>query len=365
LPVTATPRVALVHDALINTGGAERVAAFMHETFPEAPVFTSVYLPAQTYAEFRSAKVHTLPGAYLAKNEARAKQLMGLWWLGFAQLDLSGFDVVLSSTTWGAKFIRPRKDTRHACYCYAPFRWLWQPESYSPDSLPMAGLARPLANLLRRPLRALDHRITRAIPRLGTTCVNMARAIKNCYGREACVIYAPIRTRDYDVAATQDDYYLCVSRLMSHKRLDLAVAACRRLGRSLVIAGDGPEGAALEALASGTTQFLGRVNDRDLKHLYAHCRAVLFPSHEDYGLVPLEAQASGRPVIAYGSGGALETIEAGRSGLFFSEQTVDALVDAIQSFERMSFDSDAIRRAVLKFDVEIFRQRLREFVLAR
>jgi glycosyltransferase involved in cell wall biosynthesis len=358
------PRIALVHDALINTGGAERMATFMHETFPEAPIFTSVYLPDQTFAEFRSADVRTLPGARLAQTEARTKQLLGLWWLGFARLDLRQFDVVVSSTTWGAKFILPSGGTPHVCYCYAPFRWLWRPESYSPESLPMARPLQPLADLARRPLRALDYRATRAIPRLATTCANMARAIQDCYGREACVIHGPIRTTDYLSAATPDDYYLAVARLISYKRLDLAVTACQKLGRRLVIAGDGPERAALAALAGDTTQFVGRVADRELKELYAHCRAVLFPSYEDYGLVPLEAQASGRPVIAFGSGGALETIEAGRSGLFFYEQTVEAMVEAIQRFERMSFDAGAIRQGVLKFDVALFSQRLREFVLA-
>src|SRR5258708_23874064 len=132
----AAPRIAIVYDALVNAGGAERVAAFMHATFPEAPVFTSVYLPDQTFAEFRSADVRTLPGARLARTEARAKLLLGLWWLGFALLAMREFDVVLSSTTWGAKFIRPAQGTRHVCYCYAPFRWLLSPESYSPESLP-------------------------------------------------------------------------------------------------------------------------------------------------------------------------------------------------------------------------------------
>jgi glycosyltransferase involved in cell wall biosynthesis len=191
----------------------------------------------------------------------------------------------------------------------------------------------------------------------------MARQIAACYQREARIIYAPIRLADYHVGESDGEYYLVVSRLMSHKRVDLAVLACQKLGRKLLIVGDGPERARLQALANDDVLFLGRVSDTRLKDLYANCRAVIFASEEDYGLVPLEAQASGRPVIAYGSGGALETIIESQTGIFFRQQTVDSVTDAILEFERMRFDPMAIRQAVRRFDVEHFGRELREFVL--
>lgn len=355
--------VAIVHDALVNAGGAERTVTYMCETFPEAPVFTSVYLPERTYAEFRARQVHTLPGASWVRTERRAKQLFPFWVLGFRQLDLSGFDVVLSSTTWGAKYIRPPAQTRHVCYCYAPFRLLWKPEVYSPDSLPVNRALGRLPGLIRPLLSRLDFQVMQGISQIATSCRNMAAEIYACYRREARVIYPPIRVSDYQEGNGTGGYYLSVSRLMSHKKMDLAIRACQQLRRRLVVVGDGPELPRLKALSDHTIHFTGRVTDNTLRELYANCRAVIFPSHEDYGLVPLEAQASGRPVIAYGAGGALETVIENHTGVFFREQTVEAVVDAIQRFEKIQFDPQAIRQAVQRFDVQYFRRELREFVL--
>jgi glycosyltransferase involved in cell wall biosynthesis len=362
--MTAQPRIALVHDALINTGGAERVLTFMHEAFPDAPIFTSVYRPDHTFNAFKSARVIPLAGSRLARDERSAKSLLPLWLLGFSRLNLSRFDIIVTSSTWGAKFVRPPRGARHICYCYAPFRWLWAPQSYSPESLPIVGWGRHLAALAAGPLRRLDYAVTRAIPRLATTCANMARSIAAHYGREARVIYAPVRVADYAVQTATDDYYLAVSRLMSHKRLDLAVRACRQLGRRLIVVGEGPERTVLEALGGPETHFTGRVSELSLRRLYAGCRAVLYPSHEDYGLVPLEAQAAGRPVIAFGAGGAVETIATGLTGVFFQEQVVESVVAAIRVFEASSFDSAAIREWAWRFDVAPFVRALRGYALA-
>jgi len=357
------PRLAIVHDALINAGGAERTVTYMCEAFPEAPVFTSVYLPERTYAEFRARQVHTLPGASWVRTERLGKQLFPLWVLGFRQLDLSAFDMVLSSTTWCAKYIRPPAQVDHACYCYAPFRLLWKPGAYSPDSLPVNQTMNRLLGLIRPLLRRLDFQVMQGISRIATSCRNMAAEIYACYRREARVIYPPIRVSDYQEGNGAGGYYLCVSRLMSHKKIDLAIRACQQLARQLVVVGDGPELPRLKALSDHTIHFSGRVTDIVLRELYANCRAVIFPSHEDYGLVPLEAQASGRPVIVYGAGGVLETVIEDLTGVFFREQTVEQLIEAIQKFEKMQFNPQAIRQAVQRFDVEHFKSELREFVL--
>ena len=359
----AEPRVAIVHDALVNAGGAERVVTFMCEAFPNAPVYTSAYLPDRTYPEFRSRTVHVLPGASRAVSESAAKRMLPAWLWGFAHLDLNDYDVVLSSTTFAAKHVRAPRAGRHVSYCYAPFRLLWKPEAYEASSLPVGAVGRAALDVVRPMLRAWDRRAMDRVSSVATTCRNMARAISECYNRTPEVIYAPVRLADYRVGTGSGDYYLSVSRLISHKRVDLAVQACRQMGRRLVIVGDGPELARLRELGGEHVTFAGLVDKSSLIDLYAGCRALLFSSEEDYGLTPIEAQASGRPVIAYGAGGALETMVEGQSGIFFGEQTTDSLVDAIFRFERQSFDPVRVRDSVARFDVEPFVRQLRDFVL--
>ncbi len=352
-------RVAIVHDALVNMGGAERTLAFMCETFPDAPIFTSAYLPDRTYPEFRARQVHVLPGSRYVHDERGAKRLFFLWVMGFRNLNLDNFDAVLSSTTFAAKYIRHHK---HCCYCYAPFRWIWKPQSYSPDSLPVSRAWNVGLSLVRPFLRQIDFRAMQQVRRIATSCQNMVREIQECYKQEAQVVYPPVRLSDYTWSEPAGDYYLTVSRLISHKRVDLAIQACQQLGRKLVVVGDGPELAPLKAMSGQQLRFAGNVTDAQLRELYSHCRAVIFPSHEDYGIVPIEAQACGRPVIAYGVGGALETIVENQTGVFFKEQTVESVIEAIQRAEQIPFDPYVIRQSIQKFDAENFKSELLKFV---
>lgn len=358
-----SPRVAIIHDALVNSGGAERVVTFLCEAFPEAALYTSVYLPDRTFPEFRSRAVRVLPGASYANTEAAAKRMLPAWLWGFAHLDLRDYDVVLSSTTFAAKHVRPPRGVRHVSYCYAPFRLLWKPTAYEPSSLPIGALGRGVLHLARPVLRAWDRSAMSRVSGIATTCRNMATAIAECYQREARVIHAPVRLSDYKLGRGAGEYYLSVSRLISHKRVDLAVRACRQLGKRLVVVGDGPELARLRELGGDHVTFAGLVDKEALIDLYAGCRALLFSSEEDYGLTPIEAQASGRPVIAYGAGGALETVIDGRSGIFFEEQTTESLIDGIARFERQTFDSVRVRESVACFDVGPFIRHMRDFVL--
>jgi len=291
--------------------------------------------------------------------------MLPAWLWGFSHLDLSAYDVVLSSTTFAAKHIRPPRGVRHVSYCYAPFRLLWKPTAYDPSSLPVGVVARAAIDLARPMLRAWDKSAMARASAIATTCRNMARAIAECYSRRAEVISAPVRLSEYQLGTGVGDYYLSVSRLISHKRVELAVLACRQLGRRLMVVGDGPELARLREMGGSQVTFAGLVDTPSLISLYAGCRALLFPSEEDYGLTPIEAQASGRPVIAYGVGGALETVLDGQSGIFFTEQTVGSVVDAIVRFERLSFDPVRVRDSVARFDVEPFIRQLRDFVLTK
>lgn len=358
-------RIAIVHDALCVSGGAERMVVWMAKAFPQAPVFTSVYLPENTFADFKNLDVRTLPFAGLVKTERQFKLLYPLWYSLIQRNDFSDFDVVLSSSTYLAKFIRPAESVRHVCYLYAPFRLLWKPESYSAESLPTRGVATSLVKWVLPLLRRLDLKRTRAIPKLATTCRNMADEIKKVYEKTAEVIYPPVEIPQDVMTEKRGDYYLSVSRLISHKRVDLAVKACARLGRQLVVVGDGPEKERLSRSAGNTIRFAGRVSDEELHQLYRGARGLIFPSYEDYGIVPLEAQAWGVPVIAFGKGGVLETIREGISGVFFERQDEESLIEGISRFESTRFDVDQIRNWVSGFNVENFTAKLRHFVQAQ
>ena len=357
-------RVAIVHDALCVRGGAERVALWMARAFPDAPIYTSVYLPDQTFPEYKSLDVRALPFAGSIRNETQFKLLYPLWFLELPGIDFSEFDVVLSSSTYLAKFIRPASGVRHAAYIYAPFRLLWKPEAYREGSLPASGVFERLVRSMVPLLRRWDQARTRAIPSIATTCKHMAEQIMRDYGRAASVIYPPVEIPDVSQPQAREDYFLCVGRLTSHKRVDLAVEACSRLGKRLIVVGDGPEREHLQRLAGPSVEFLGRVSDEALQQLYLKAAALIFPSHEDYGLVPLEAQAHGVPVIAFGQGGVLETVKDGVSGIFFSTQDVDSISGCLQSFDARRFPSGQIRDWARRFDAEGFINSLQDFVYA-
>lgn len=355
-------RIAIVHDALCVSGGAERLVLWMAKAFPGAPIFTSVYLPSGTFSDYRQLDVRTLPLSGIIRSERQFKLIYPLWLHQIQRLDFREFDVVLSSSTYLAKFIRPAGNVRHVCYLYAPFRLLWKPDSYSPDSLPTPGVLTGLVKSMSGSMRSWDIKRTRSIQRIATSCKNMADEIMKVYGVKAEIMYPPVEVPSDPILHTQQDYYLTVSRLISHKRIDLAVAACTRLGLNLIVVGDGPERERLQQIAGPTVKLVGRVGDDQLRDLYRSARGLIFPSYEDYGIVPLEAQAWGVPVIAFGRGGARETIVDGETGVFFDRQEVDRLIDAIQRFEKYRFDGDLIRQWVTKFNVPSFISGLQQFV---
>lgn len=355
-------RIAIVHDALCVPGGAERLVLWMAKAFPGAPIFTSVYLPANTFPEFQQLNVRVLPFARFIRSERQFKLLYPMWLSLIQRLDFSDYDVVLSSSTYLAKFIKPAPGVKHACYLYAPFRLLWKPDSYSAESLPTPEAASGLVKWSAGLLRKWDIRRTRAIPKIATSCRNMAEEIRKVYEMPAAILYPPVEIPAELPARAGREYYLSVSRLISHKRVDLAVRACTQTGRKLVVVGDGPERAKLQQMAGEGIRFTGRVSDAELQALYRGAKGLIFPSFEDYGIAPLEAQAWGVPVIAYGRGGSLETVQESVSGLFFERQEVDAVVDALDRFESTSFDPQQIRRWVSRFNVDAFVRGLQQFV---
>jgi len=355
-------RIAIAHDALVVAGGAERLTAILSQTFPDADIYTSAYLPEKTYPYFKTKKIHTLPGAWLVKSERQFKRLFPLWFLGFRGLDFSGYDLVISSSTYLAKFIRPPKNGKHICYLHSPFRFLWKRESYSADSLPFNRLVMAAIDLVRPIIQRFDKHYTDQISYLITNSQNTASFIRKVYGRDSEVIYPPVEVNQYNIASERKDYYLVVSRLISYKRVDLAIQACEQMHRKLLIVGDGPELEPLQRVAGEYTEFLGKVSDEELKKLYSEARGLIFPGMDDFGMTPIEAEANGCPVIAFHAGGAIETVIENVTGVFFQNQTVADLIAGLDRFEKIDFNSQNIRQTALRFDVSVFQNKIRGFV---
>jgi len=355
-------RLAIAHDALVYRGGAERVVAAWLTRWPEAPVYTSAYLPDATFEGFRTANIRTSFVQRVANDpHTIMRRVFPLMVPGFWSFGFSGYDVVLSSAAYAAKTIRVPESVCHICYCYSPLRLAWRPQDYlRPQTHP---LKRVVFSAVAAVLRRWDYRVAQGVDYYATTCRNVAQRIRDCYHREAEVIHAPIEFVRYQAQAEVGDYYLIVSRLFRYKRVDLAIRAMNQLGRPLLIVGEGPQRDEFEQLVQSTNiRFLGCVSDQELVRLYSGCRALIFPQEEDYGLAPLEAQASGRPVIAYGAGGALETIVDGETGVFFKEQTSEALLEALFRAEKIKFDPARIRQNAARFDIEVFCDKIEAFI---
>ncbi len=350
-------KVAIVHDYLVQRGGAERVVEIFHEMYPDAPIYTSVYNKETTWPSFKEMDVRPSFIQRLTTSNAVSRALLPLYPFAFGAFDLRGYDVVLSSTTAFAKGVRPPPSVPHVCYCNAVTRFLWDADAYFAQQ----GASAPVrlgVGALGAALRPWDYRAAQRVTQFVAGSANTATRIKRFYDRDAVVVHSPIDAASFHPSETGEDYYFVVARLNTYKRVDLAVKACTLLGLRLRVAGVGPDLARLRAMAGPTVEFLGRVDDDDLRRHYASCRAFILPGEEDFGLTPLEAMASGRPVIAYAAGGAVETVVEGVTGTFFHAQTVDALAHVLRSFNADYFDPNVLRNHALSFDKEVFKRDL-------
>lgn len=354
-------KVALVHEWLTTLGGSERVVWAFHRLFPEAPVYTSVHrqdlLPrAFQDLDVRASFLQRIPGA-----TRHYQKLLPLMPLAFEQFDLSGYDLVLSSHHACAKGVVTSPDTLHVSYVHTPMRYAW--DLFHPYQQSMNPLMRPVAAMLLSQLRQWDVLSANRVDYFLANSKEVARRIQKHYRRPAHVIHPPIEASLYERAKDVGEHYLVVSRFVPYKRVDLAIEAANRLGFPLKVIGAGPQEAELRRLANPKyVTFMGHLTDEQVRQEMARCRALLFGSFEDFGLVPLEVQAAGRPVIAYGSGGALETVIDGVTGAFFQEQTVDSLCRAIQRFESLSLDPAVIQRHARNFDFDAFAEQLTSFL---
>ena len=359
-------RVALVHYWLVSMRGGEKVLEALLELFPEADVFTHVYAPENISSAIRQRRVSTTFIQKLPFATAHYQKYLPLMPLALEQLDLRGYDLVISSESGPAKGVLTGPDTLHLCYCHTPMRYLWD---FYQDYLRESGpVLRPLFRLLSGRLRAWDALSSMRVDYFAANSHNVARRIAKHYRRESEVIHPPVDVRAFaphDGRYPQPgEQYLYVGQLTAYKRVDLAIQACARMGRKLVIIGEGPERKKLARLAGPAVSFLGRQDGPALAHHLQRCRALLFPGEEDFGLVPVEALAAGRPVIAYGRGGVLETVRHGRDGILFPSQDVLSLCRAMADLEagKYDFTPDALTREAERFSPAFFKESFRGFL---
>lgn len=352
-------KLALVCDWLNQFGGAERVMTELHGMFPRAPVFTSVYEPSRLPPSMRGWDIRPSFLQHIPVARRRHQPFFPLMPAAFERMDLSGFEVILSASHSCAKGVIPPAGARHICYCYTPARYLWDLHDEYTGGGMGTWLARPVAARMRRWDRESAQRVDRFIAISGV----VADRIRRHYARTAEVIYPPVDVDRFTPSGRPpEDDLLVVSRLVPYKRIDLAIAAANRLGRRLKIVGDGPARPRLERMAGPTIEFLGRLPDAEVAVLYTRASALLFPGNEDFGIAPVEAQAAGRPVIAYGEGGATETVIEGETGVFFEGQTEDSLIAAIERCDALRPDPRRCRENAGRFHRREFCQRLQAAV---
>ena len=357
-------RVALVHDYLVQHGGAERVLEAFTEIFPDAPIYTIVHDREAMGGSFADRDIRTsfLQRFPWARRNHRLFPL--LMPLAVEQFDFSDFDVVLSDSASYAKGVITPPGTLHICYMHTPTRYVWDDcQKYAQD-FGFSSFIKRFVPLLVNPVRLWDRAAARRPDIIIANSKFVRRRIAKYYRREVEVIHPPVDTNNFSVVADTErrDYFLIVGRLLAYKRHDIAIDACNRLGLSLKIIGQGPELERLRQLAGPTVEFLGRVDDRDLPRYYAQCRAFIFPQEEDFGIVAIEAMASGRPLIAYRGGDIVEHLEEGRMGIFFDMQTPEAIMAALTRFQDADYDPTFIRSKVIGFDRDIFKQKIRHRV---
>ena len=354
-------KTALVHDWLNQIGGAEDVLETFVDLYPDAPVFTSLYWPekmpkAYLGWDIRTSFINRLPFAH------KKQQLYFPFYpTAFEQFDFSEYDLVLSNKSGFCHGIITGPETVHICYCLTPTRYVWRYEQYAQqENLGrfMRTLMPPVLTYLRQWDRLAADRVDHFIAISQT----IRQRIAKLYRRDSTIIFPPVDTSRFNPTERIDEYYLIVGRLVPYRRIDILIEAFNKLQRPLLIAGSGRDRERLESLAKPNIQFLGYVPDADLPDLMARCRAFLWPGEEDFGISPIQAMASGRPVIAYAAGGALETVIPGRTGLLFEQQSAEAIIEAVEALDDLSIQAGDICTFARQFDAEIFKQKIQRFV---
>lgn len=375
-------KVAIIHYWFANFAGGERVVESLCRLYPQADIYTHILCDSCLTPTLERHRIKTTFIDSLPFSHRHYQKYLPLMPLALEQLDLRDYDVVISSESGPAKGVLTRADTAHVCYCHSPMRYLWD---FYQDYLSTAGrLIRPAMRLLFHRLRMWDAVSSMRVDAFAANSSTVARRIKKHWRRDATIIHPPVSLNPAigqnlalcdkpDTAACapavpealrppEGEFYLYAGRLAAYKRADVAVQACTRANKQLIVIGSGEEEQRLRAMAGPTVHFLGRQPDAVLAAHYAACSALLFPAEEDFGMVPVEAQLCGAPVIAYGVGGALDTVLPGISGIFFNRQSPESLLEALEAFPALRFDPARIRQHAARFGEERFQRELSALV---
>jgi glycosyltransferase involved in cell wall biosynthesis len=353
------PRVALVHDFLLDLRGGERVFLALCELFPDADLFTAVYDPVGTEGRFAHRNVHASFLQRLRPNASSFRRLLPLYPYAMEALDLSGYDLVLSSSSAWAHGVLPSADAVHVCYCHNPFRYAWNERDATLRA--QTPVVRAGLGVVLKRWRQWDWIAAQRVDRYIANSETTRRRIARYFTREAEVVYPPVEIERF-APGVVGEHYVVLSELMSHKRIELAVRAFNRLGRPLVVIGDGPDARRLQRLAGPAIRFTGRVSDAEVARLLATSRALVVTATEEFGIAAVEAQAAGRPVIALDEGGVTESVQEGRTGVFYETATPEALAEAVAAFDPLSVDpADCVANAQ-RFGADAFAQEIRAIV---
>ncbi|TXK83701.1 glycosyltransferase [Paenibacillus sp. N3.4] len=346
-------KIAIAHDYLVQMGGAERVVEVFHQMFPNAPIYTTMFKSNGLLDELRDADIRASWMQKMPGGQNHFKEMLPLYPFAIKDFDFSEFDIVLSSSSAFMKSIQVPKETFHLCYCHTPMRFAWDYDTYMERQSKSSVMKRLLKIYIDR-LKHWDQKTSVNVNQFIANSSVVKKRIRNYYQRDADIIFPPINTSRFHSTTSIENYYLVVSRLVSYKRIDLAVEAFNRNGLPLYIVGEGPDMVRLKQMAKGNVRFLGRLDDKAVTKMMAECRALIFPGEEDFGITPLEANAAGRPVVAYQAGGALDTIVPLVNGVFFKRQEVDDLLGAIDEVESHAWDVGKIMNHANKFDEKAF-----------
>lgn len=355
-------KVALVHDYLTQYGGAERVLGEFATMFPGAPIYTLIYDASRTGYAFEDHEIKT---SFLQRIP-RAASFYRLFPLlmpsAIEGFDFSDYDLVLSSSASYAKGIITHSGTLHACYCHSPMRYAWLNYKKITGDSTYPALVNRLIPFLLPYIRLWERQASHRVDAYMCNSKFIRKKIKKYYQRNATVIYPPLNFENFHIDPQPKDYFLLIGRMVPYKRFDIAIEAFNELGLPLKIIGTGPEYENLQKLAKSNIEFLGLVTEEDLPRYYAQSRALIFPQEEDFGITALESMASGRPVIVFGQGGVMESIQEGKSGIVFESQSAESLKGAVKKFQNFSFDPQKIRASVMHFDRMRFRSQVYDFL---
>lgn len=367
-------KIALVHDYLNQYGGGERVLEALYELYPDATVYTSIYdrKLMESWLKIPPEKIKTNFISKLPFHNYLSKHYFFLYPLAFRFQNLEGADLIISTCSYASKFVRGKKGVIHICYLHTVPRFLWGYDTELSryyrrwfDRL-LAPLYKLLVPMFKVILRQADYQAAQKVGYFLTDSKEVQRRIEKHYKRDSVVIYPPVDIDRFDKPkadnSKQTDYYLIISRLGGYKKIDIAIEAFNKLCLPLKVVGDGPQLPTLKKIAASNIELLGRLSDLEVTRLLKSAKALIFPTFEDFGIVPVEAMAAGIPVIAFGQGGALETVVEGKTGIFFEEQTPTAIIEAVKKFETMKFYPEDCKTQAKKFSKEIFKQKVLNYV---